>query len=233
MSDYPTFLGPEWVQKHKTPLAVAGTLVVLAIVVISFLSWANGIHNDGFRRQREVVQEYNNYQTSLSTCLDNSSISTQMAQAEYSQFRDVMTAVIAARYQTPTGQQTGASDVLGGGALISALQEAYPDVDRSLWKQAMSTAVGCRNQVANEMNKLQYVAASFDSWTNTGNVFARHYHRKWPNGQLKIQGLTGTLTGQDALDFLTQPVLTTSATQAVRTHTMPSQQLFPSSSPTP
>jgi hypothetical protein len=231
--NYPAFLSPEWLTKHKREIIAASVVVAALFITWLTLTWAQNIHNEGFKRQRQVSQQYNNYQTSLSTCLNTTDLSTQMASAEYAQFKDVMTAIISARYQTPDGQPTTADGVLGDGALISALQENYPDVDRSLWKQALATAVGCRNQVAGEMAHLQQVSASFDTWANTGNPISKHYRNNWPNDQLKVQGLLGELTGQDALDFLTQPVLTTSATQAIRTHTMPDQPLFPSSSSSP
>jgi hypothetical protein len=222
----------DWIKSHRRLLIAVVAIVVMLSIFWRIASWINDIDNKGFNRQRDVVKEYNIYQTQLSTCLDNTNISSQIAQAEYEQVKNALTAIVAARYKDANGQPTRADSVLGGGALISALQEQYPEIDRSLWKQFMNTAIGCRNQVAGEMGKLQYVAGNFDTWANTGGLIEKRFRGRYPTDELKVIGLNGPLTGRPALEFLTQPVLTSDATNAVRTHEMPSQDLFPDTTPT-
>lgn len=221
-----------WLLDNKALVGVIAAVLVVAIVLVGYLSWKNSINNEGFRRQREVVQQYNTYQTSLSTCLDNTRISSQVASQEFDQLKNVLTAAVSARYVDAHGQPTTASSALGGGQMISVLQEQYPNIDVSLWKQLMSEATGCRSQVAGVNDKLQFVAASFDTWTHQGSIFSKPVRQNWPNDELKVMSLQGPITGRAALDFLTLPITTGEATQAVQTHTMPSQQLFPSASPT-
>lgn len=225
--------GSAWARKNVGLIAGLVAIIVIAVVVVGYLSWRKGINNDAFDRQRQVVSAYNNYQTELSNCLDKTGISAQVATTEYAQLKNTMTAIIAARYQTPDGQTTRAGGALGGGQLISALQEQYPQIDNSLWKELQTTAVGCRNQVAGSNKQLQFVAGNFDTWTNQGSIFSSPIRNNWPDERLKAFGLQGPLTGRDALDFIVQPITTGEATQAIRTHEMPSQQLFPSSSPSP
>lgn len=207
----------EWAEKHIVIIAVA---VVSLVVILGTLSWVNGIDNEGYTKQRAVLQQYNVYQTELSTCLDNTSVASQIATEEYEQVKNVLTSIISARY----GDEGALSE---GGAFVSALQEQYPEIDRSLWKQLMTVAIGCRNQVAGVNNELQSVAARFETWTNTGGLFAKRFHNRYPTDELKVVGLTGPLSGQAALDFLTVPLTTAAATEAIRNHEMPSTDLFP------
>lgn len=210
----------EWFSRNKGISIAAGVAAVIAIVVFSFASWVNSIHNEGWTKQRAVLQQYNTYQTSLSTCLDNSQVGAQIASQEYKQVKDVLTSIVSARY-SDAGALNGSS-----GAFVSALQEQYPDIDRTLWKQLMTTAIGCRNQVADTNNELQSVAGRFDTWAHTGGIFERQFRSKFPNSDLVVIGLNGPMTGAAALTFLVTPITTGEATNAIRTHVMPEQDLF-------
>lgn len=207
-------------KKYIPLVAGIAVLVVIVIGVISFLSWANSIDNDGYERQRDVVTQYNTYQTSLSNCLDKSKVGASIAGEEYDRLKDTLTAVVGVRYKD------GSPLDGDGGALVSALREAYPTIDNSLWKQVMDTAMGCRDEVAGVNNELQSLAGRFDKWRNTGGIFTKHYRSKYPTDELKVASLNGQLTGQAALDFIVNPLTTDEAADALKTHTMPEQDLF-------
>lgn len=211
-----------WVKNH-VGIVVTALAVLLAIIsVLVFLSWKNSIYNEGFGKQRAVLTQYNMYQTSLSTCLDQTNIGAQVASEEYEQVKNVLTTVVGARY----GDEGALSE---GGAFVSALAEQYPEIDRSLWKQLMTTALGCRSQVAGVNNELQALAGRFETWSRQGAWYAKPLRNNWPNGDLRVAGLTGPLSGQDALLFIITPITTGQATQAILTHEMPEQDLFPGS----
>lgn len=207
-------------KKYILPAVGIAVLVIIAVSVFAFFSWKNAIDNNGYKRQRAVETQYNHYQTSLSTCLDKSRVGAGIASEEYDRIKDTLTAVVSARYK-------GGSPLDGdGGALVSALAEAYPTIDNSLWKQLMTTVLGCRNEVAGVNNELQSLAGRFDTWSNTGGIFAKHYREKYPTDELKVAGLNGQLTGQAALDFIVTPLTTSEAGDALKNHTMPEQDLF-------
>lgn len=210
----------EWFRNHRGISIAVGVTAIVALLGFAFASWINAIHNDGWTRQRAVTQQYNVYQTSLSTCLDNSQVGAQIATEEYSQVKDLLTSVVSARY-SDEGALNGTS-----GAFVSALQEQYPAIDRTLWKQLMTTAIGCRNQVADTNNELQSVAQRFDTWAHTGGIFAKPFRSKFPNTDLVVIGLNGPLTGEQALAFLVTPITTGEAATAIRTQQMPNQDLF-------
>lgn len=208
----------QWAREHLKLVITVAIAVALLIVVYAVISWTNGINNDGFGRQRDVVTLYNQYQTELSTCLDNTKIGARIAEEEYRQVENVLTAVVGARYRD--------AGALSGDSLVSALAEQYPQIDRSLWRQLMTVAIGCRQEVAGVNGQLQHVAGSFDRWASQGGVFEKLVRKNWPDDRLKVVGLNGTLTGRDALQFIITPITTAEAQRAVQTHEMPSQDLF-------
>jgi hypothetical protein len=212
-----------WVKSHLSIVIGAAIAVVLLIIFLVFMSWKNGIHNEGFEKQRDVVTLYNNYQTALSTCLDQTNISSQVAAENLEQVKNALTAIVGARYSDEKGALS--SD----GPIVSALVEQYPEIDSSLWQQLMTTAVGCRAQVAGANGQLQHVAAKFDTWTHQGSWYAKAFRNNWPNDELKVVTLNGGVTGREALDFIVTPLTTGEAKNALLAHEMPNQDLFPDS----
>lgn len=209
----------------KKPIVWIAALAVVAVVVgMSIWSWTNTIKNEGNTWQVKVVQQYNNYQVSLSTCIDNTRLGAKIADEQFEQIKDILVGAVSARYVDANGNSTNASTALGGGQLISALAEQYPDIDTTVWQQLMTNAIGCRNQAMGEAQELQSVAARFNQWLVTGGVFSRQIRDNWPTDGLQVTGLNGQmLTGQSALAFITQPVLTSDAIKAFETHVMPDQ----------
>lgn len=213
----------DWIKKPVVWVVTA--VVVLALAVgLGVWNWTNTIKNEGNTWQVKVVQQYNNYQVSLSTCLDNTRVSAGIAEEQFAQIKDILVGAVSARYVDANGDPTNARAALGGGQLISALAEQYPTIDTTVWHDLMTNAIGCRNQAMGEAQELQSVAARFNQWLVTGGVFSRNIRDNWPTDGLKVTGLNGQMiTGQAALDFITQPVLTSDALKAFQTHTMPDQ----------
>lgn len=208
-----------WIKRHMALVIVAVLVIAVGGAALIFFSWRNSINNEAYGQQRDVFKVYNQYQTALSTCLDQSRIAAQISTEEYDRFKDTVTPIIGARYD---------GEALTGDAAVSVLVESYPEVDRSLWKQFMSTALGCRANTGDVNDDLQRVAGDFDTWVHQGGVFEKMVRNNWPNDELKVTGLNGVLTGQDALDFIVTPLTTGEALNALKTHTMPDQDLFPS-----
>lgn len=215
-----------WAKKHWKAL-VAGIVAVFLVVVIPLatFSWINGINNRGYEWQRNTLSMYQGVQQSLGTCLGNTVIGAQVAQEERESLKDTLTGVISRRY--PTDSQ-GKVDVQSAGVLITAVQEQYPTIPNDLFKQLMTNAVGCRNEFSGEMKDLQAYAGRFEIWAHQGGIFEKKVRNNWPNDLLKVTGMRGeVLTGAEAIVFLTTPITTQEAADAVLTHRLPNQELFP------
>lgn len=215
-----------WLKGHIPLVGIIVGVLVVALIALGIAGWMNGIQNDGITRQNEVVSVYNDMKIELSTCLDNSMQAAGIAQQERSTLQDILIGTASARYKDGTGPANSQ-------IAITAIQEAYPNVSDALFKQLMTIVVGCRNQVAGAQSKLQYIGNGFSTWTQTGGVFEKMVRAQFPDSRLKVIGIDGhAITGRDALEFITQPILTGDADQASKTHTMPAQTLFPSASAT-
>lgn len=212
-----------------------GAVLIVALVMSVFgvLNWQRSVRAQGETYQYNVGAKYQNVQTQLGTCLDNTVLSAQIAEQERQSLKETLTAVIQARYTNSNGETLDITSTDGQALAIRVLQEAYPNVSPDLYKQLMTVAVGCRNQVAGVQQDLQIYAANFKSWTKSGSFLGGIIRESFPNGSLKVQGLNGELTGQAALDFITEPITTQAASDAMKNKQMPEQTLFPSAAPTP
>lgn len=221
----------DWLKSHVTLVVIAALVIVLGLSTLGFLNWQRGVRQQGYEWQNNVVVKYQKVQTTLSTCLDNSQLSSQIAQQERQSLRDTLTAVVQARYVDANGKAIDVNTQAGQAVIIKVIQEQYPDVSPALFQQLMTIAVGCRNEVAGAQEDLQAFAGRFQTWIKGGNVFDGAIREAFPNDELQVQGLNGTITGKAALRFIAEPILTSDASTASKTKTMPSQTLFPSAAP--
>lgn len=228
----PPFDFVAWIKGHIPLVATVVAVVVLALGTIGFLNWQRGVAQQGYEWQNSVMVKYQKVQTTLSTCLDNTLTSAQIAQQERQSLRDTLTAVVQARYVDANGNAIDVNTQAGQAVIIKVIQEAYPNVSPDLFKQLMTVAVGCRNEVAGAQEDLQAYAGRFQTWTKGGNIFDGVIREGFPNDELQVQGLDGVIKGKAALRFIAEPILTSEASTASKTHQMPTQTLFPSAQPT-
>lgn len=211
----------------KIGIAVALVLTLVAPIWI-YLSWRQGINNEGNTQQQRIVALERAVETELSTCLDSSRLAANITKEEFESIKDVLTSVAAARYVDADGKSTRAEGTLGGGSFISALQENYPQIDQSSWQRLMDVVVGCRKDVRDDQDRLQLYATEFKTWTQTGGVLGSKIRNNFPNDNLEAyDNLTKrNLTGKEALAYLTRVIKTSEATTAIDTGVMPDQDLF-------
>jgi hypothetical protein len=225
----------DFVNKHLRLIIAGIALVVIAGIVFSVLNWRNNISNDGYNRERDIVTLQAGMENEISKCLDKGRIAAQVTQKEFDSVKEILINTTAARYVGKDGKSTGATPALGGGAFVSSLHEAYPTIDTSTFKRLMSIVVGCRDDVGDSQDKLQLFSGDFDKWRNTGGLFAKSVRNNFPDDRLHtVNRQTGErLKGEDALEYLTRLITVEEAQNAIKTGTMPGQNLFPTTSPTP
>lgn len=208
----------------KPWMGVMASVLVLLVAILSVLNWQRSVRAEGYEWQNGAKAKYEAVQTQLSTCLDSSMTAAQIAGQERSSLKDVLTGTINARYQTSGGQ---AVDPANAQLVISAVTEAYPQVSDELFRQLMTIATGCRNQVAGAQQDLQAYTARFKTWTKQGDVITGSVREGFPNDEFVVQGLNGKITGKAALEFVAEPIITGAADEASKSKQMPNQQLFP------
>ena len=216
-----------WLQKNFK-LAIGGAAVLVIIgIVFGFLNWQRGVNAAGYEWQNNALAKYQGIQTTLSTCLDNTRMGAQVAERERQTIVDGMRAIVAER--TKNHQEAIPGDAT---VFVNAVAEAYPQLSPDLYKQLMTVAVGCRNEVNGAQKDMQAYAARFKTWTKQGNVLEGWIREQYPNAELVVEGPNGPLTGKAALESMATPIITKEAGDATTSKTMPTENPFPSASPT-
>jgi hypothetical protein len=210
-----------------------GALFLLLVSLLGIAQYHRNVEKDGNAYQNNLIALQRQVGIDLSNCLDKTLIANQVSDKQTAAVKNILTAALSARYTDKSGDtasKTSADAALGGGSFISALHENYPTIDTGTWKDLMSTATGCRDDVADDQNHLQAYAAQFRTWSQSGNILSHGIRGKYPNDLLSVtasqnDGTSQTLTGQAALTYLTRTVLTSDAQSAINTGTMPNQNL--------
>ena len=220
-----------WIAKNKVlfgvllGLVIVGLLVVIGVVGVN--SYTLGIRNEGERQEQDLTALSNEARISLSTCLDQGTIAAQVTKEEYKTIKEILVETTSARYVDASGKPTDASGVLGGGKLISALQENYPQVDQRDWQNLQTLVVGCRDEFQGSQDHIQAAAAAYNKWRVSDDILNQGIKSQFPSNQLVVVKPDGTkLHGQDAYDYITTPISTADANKAFESGVLDPQDLF-------
>ena len=216
-----------WIKKHvKLMIGLAAALVVALIVIVV----VNNIYaekNVGERKEQRLTQLYNQSLTSLSTCIDQGQIAAQVSEREFESLREVLVDVTAARYVDSAGNDTDASEVLGGGQLFSAVIENYPSIDQRSWHNLQTVVVGCRDEFQGSQDRVQNEALTYNEWRVTDNIFNSWIKADFPSNELKVKTADGdTLYAMAAYDRITRVVSVAEANSAFESGELAEQNLF-------
>jgi len=217
----------EWVRKNKTLVAVLCTIVGLAIFavlgVVIVKSYTLSIQNEGQRKEQDLTALYKESVNSLSTCIDKGRTAAQVTEEEFQKIKEILVETAAARYQN----DSAATSALGGGQLISALQENYPTVDQRDWQNLQTLVVGCRGDFQDKQDRIQAYAADFNKWRVSDDIFNSSIKAQFPDKELALVEPDGTtLRGQDAYDRITRVVTVAEANTAFDSGLLGAQDLF-------
>lgn len=208
-----------WFARHKA--LVIGVVVVVAIIIAA-VAGPYIVRNEGERHEQLLVGQYNNSTTALSTCLDQSQAAMQVGDEHSRQVREILTEVTSARYE----EIDGTRPALGRGQMFSMIQEAYPDIDMTVWNKVYDTVIGCRDTFQNAQDRLQGTAVRYNQWRVSDSPLDSWIKDEFPSEELKITTPDGQkLDGQEAYDQITRVVLVKDAKTAFQDGEMPTQDL--------
>lgn len=218
----------KFINRHKWPVVCLALMVVLALVWLATTNWVYSVRNQGEAYQERIETLHKMSQNSLSTCIDQGAVAAQVTAQEYDTLKDLLTSVASARYVDENGNPTNASQVLGGGQFVSALQESYPEVDQRSWQNLQTLVVACRSEFQSAQDRLFIDAKDFETWIQRDNVFNHWIKDDFPTDDLDAVDLASgaTLTGSAALEYMTRVIAVEEANQAFETGTLEQQDLF-------
>jgi hypothetical protein len=217
----------EWIKKNNILVIVLAALVVMAIIVVSIISYTFAIRNEGERREQRMTQLYSQSVNSLSTCIDQGRIAAQVSEREFETLKGILVGVAAARYVDGAGNDTDASEVIGGGQLFSAVIENYPSIDQRSWQNLQTVVVGCRDEFQGAQDRTLNEARTYNEWRVTDDMFNSQIKADFPSDELKVVTADGeSLYGLAAYDRITRVVAVSDATMAFETGELGEQDLF-------
>lgn len=203
-----------FVKNHKG-LVIGGAIVaLLLIVIVSFISSINTTRNTLIQKEQALVGEYKSNQNELSTYTNQVKESLGVADIGNDKVGQILKDAISGRYDG--NMQPGT-----GGSMFSAISEAYPDLtaNTAMYAKVQDQVIAGRNAYKNTQNKLIDRARDYETWIRSewDRSFIVKNILGAPTQDLKIVIGETTLRGQDALDKLSQPIMSSDAIKSYDT----------------
>jgi len=206
---------------------ILGAVALVAIIIVSYISYTISVRNEGERQEQDLTALYSQSVNSLSTCFDQGQVAAQVTQKEYESIKDILVGAVSARYVDANGDPTNASGALGGGQLISALQEQYPQIDQRSWQNLQTLVIGCRDEFQGKQDRIQSFAANYNKWRVSDDLFNSWIKSSFPSNELKVVTASGdSLYGLAAYDRIVRVVAVDEAITAFETGQLDEQDLF-------
>lgn len=202
-----------FIANHKKLFMVVSGIVVILIIIMSGLSTANTINNEGAKKESELTEAYNASQIELATTVNKTLESMGIAKVASKSMREIMTDAITGRYDGEMQPGTG-------GAMFSVITEDYPDItaDSERYAHVQRVAEAGRDQFKNSQKNLQARISDFNTWKRTGIIKKQFIKAQgFPTGELTISVGGQSFKGQDALDKMSAVIGSPDSTKAFQT----------------
>ncbi len=194
---------------------------VLGVAAAIFLVWLfptlNSVQKDGNDRETRLNASYLSAQNELGTLI--SSVKEQMgvANVKSEQLNLILSDAIKGRYE----QGSSAVGATGGGQLISALVEAYPDLKGlESYDRVIDAISAGREAYKNKQNVLLDQLREYDRWRRSGIVHKQLVKvMGFPSDGLEARIGTQVVTGEAARNQMYVIVLPSDAKQAYESGT--------------
>ena len=179
----------------------------------------NGTRGTVITKENALIAQYKDNQNELSTYILQFNESLGIADRQSDKLNEIILDAVKGRYDNDTSLQPGT-----GGAMFSAIAEAYPDLTATteLYAQVQELVVSGRNAYKNKQSKLLDLIRDYNTYLNQ-DIF-----RSWvidtfidapTEDNLVIVDAGVTYKGEDALEQISQIVLTQDAVDAYESGT--------------
>jgi hypothetical protein len=200
----------------KLIIAGIAAVVVLVIALITFGQF-NSINTEGVRREAALVAQYKDNQNELSNYILKFNETLGVADRSNTKLKEVLVDAVKGRYDNDGSLQPGT-----GGAMFSAITEAYPDLTANAesYSKVQDAVIAGRDAYKNKQTKLLDMVRDYETWSETGLIKRQMIDTLgFPSKSLKVTDAGVTYTGEDALARISSIVLTTDAVEAYETGT--------------
>ena len=193
---------------------IIATLVVLGLLVvggITLFGYVNGIQKEGVAQEQALNAQYQSSQLELDTYTKKILESVGLADRKSEKLAEVLKAAVAGRYEgeVKPGQ---------GGAFFSAITEAYPNIDLSIYDRIVDMVNAGREAFKQKQNQLRDQIRVYETWMYSGIVQSRVIAAVgYPSNQLEARIGTKVVTGRDALSQMKVLVTSKGTSEAFTT----------------
>lgn len=194
-------------------VAVGAFFAVLVIVAVSLFAWANGIQKEMIDRETALTAEFKTNQTELSQYTLAIKEAVGIADRGTDALDKVLKDAIRGRYDGDTSAQPG------GGALFSAITEAYPDLtaNTAMYAKVQDEIISGRKAFKNKQNALSDKIRAYDKWRTSGFIHSAVTSMVGaPSDALRVTIDGNVTTGKAALDKMDQQVNSSESNEAFK-----------------
>lgn len=199
--------------KHWRRLIAVGLIVFT--LGFTFGS-VNKARNEGITREAALNAQYLDNQNELSSFVSTFYEQLGIADRKSDKLESILVEAVKGRYEGETSAQPG------GGALFSAISEAYPDLSAlDTYDKVADTISAGREAYKNKQSKLLDMLRSYDTWRKKGLVHSKVVSAAgFPSSGLQARIGDKVTTGSEALDHMYRIVLASQAAEAYETGTL-------------
>jgi len=173
------------------------TLIVIAVIAVLGGLWvyntADAEYNNGIKLEIGLSARYQNNQNQLDASTKKIVESVGVANLQSDKFRQIISEAVKGRYEGKMQPGTG-------GAMFSAIQEAYPQLDLSIYNKIVDLINTERETFKQAQSGLLTAVQEYKTWKNTGIIRQFFVTKYFPSGNLEARIGTKVYTGAAALE---------------------------------
>ncbi len=198
----------------KGLLITLGVVAAIVVGLFSFYGYVNSMRNDGIRMETALSAQYLDNQNELSSFKSSFYEQVGVANLKSDKLDQIISDAVKGRYD-------GKMEPGTGGAMFSAITEAYPDLkgQLDLYDRIVDFVRTGRDAYKSKQSKLIDMLRVYDYWRQEGLIKSMFLGNFFPSQALNARIGTTVSRGQAALDQMYIIVLTSDAKKAYETGT--------------
>ncbi len=189
----------------KKLIIFGGIALVLIIAAVSIYGTINSARGGAIQRENRIVAQYQDNQNELARYVLSFNETLGIADRQSDTLNTIISDAVQGRYD-------GALEPGTGGALFSAISEAYPDLTATTetYAKVQDFVISGREAFKNQQSKLIDIINEYKTWT-TSDIFRSFILDTFvgtPTDLMVIEDAGTTYRGQDALDRASRIIVT-------------------------
>lgn len=173
------------------------TLIVVAVIAALSGLWVynkvNAEYNAGIALEIKLSAQYQDNQNTLDAATKKIVESVGVANLKSEKFRQIISDAVKGRYEGKMQPGTG-------GAMFSAIQEAYPQLDLAIYDKIVDLIATERETFKQAQSKLLASVQQYKQWKNTDIIRQWFVAKYFPSDNLEARIGSKVVTGAAALE---------------------------------